>query len=104
MLCCENPALRLQLVFWLGSECLERHQNSPSEHTGHYSFANHAVSEGALGVQSTISALILCALIASSHPYSHRITLLAISPERPAETVRMGSAHCHLAPVKNIQQ
>lgn len=49
MLCCENPALRLQLVFWLGSECLERHQNSPSEHTGHYSFANHAVSEGGPG-------------------------------------------------------
>lgn len=49
MLCYENPALRLQLVFWLGSECLERHQNSPSEHTGHYSFANHAVSEGGPG-------------------------------------------------------
>ena len=36
--------------------------NGASDHSGHYSFTNHAVSRWALRVQPTISALILCAL------------------------------------------
>lgn len=39
----------------------ELNQNRASDHSKHYSFTNHAVSELAFGGQSTISALIPCA-------------------------------------------